>query len=68
VTVPVGYNSYLDELIRERRLGFSETKYLVRVTANNQWKEAGLEQAMASKFGAPFPCANAIVVGYFIAQ
>ncbi len=64
-TMPVGYNSFLDQIIRERRTGFAEVKFLVRLTADNQWREATLDEAMTKPFGKPFSCANAIMVGYF---
>jgi hypothetical protein len=64
-TMPVGYNSYLDQIIREKRTGFSEVKFLVRISANNQWREASLDEAMTKQFGASYSCANAIMVGTF---
>jgi hypothetical protein len=44
---------------------FSEIRYLLRISADNQWREARLEEVIDAKFGSPFSCANAIVVGYF---
>lgn len=64
-TMPIGYNSYLDQAIRERRTGFSEVKFLVRTTADNQWREASQDEAMTKQFGQPYSCANAIMVGTF---
>ena len=66
--MPIAYNSYLDQLIREQRTGFSAVSFLVRTTGNNQWREATLEEALAKKFGTPFGCANAITVGTFRAS
>jgi hypothetical protein len=64
-TMPVSYNSYLDQMIREKRTGFSEVKFLIRITANNQWREASLDEAIRKQFGQPYSCANAIMVGTF---
>jgi hypothetical protein len=64
-TMPIGYNCYLDQIIREKRTGFAGVKFLVRTTEDNQWREAGLEEAMTKQFGKPYSCANAIMVGTF---
>ena len=64
-TMPISYNSYLDQITREKRTGFSEIKFLVRTTANNQWREASIEEAMTKQFGKPYSCANAIMIGIF---
>jgi hypothetical protein len=66
-TMPPGYNAFLDQIVREQRTGFSKVKFLVRTTANNQWCEAALEEAMSRKFNEPFTCANALIVGTFTA-
>jgi SAM-dependent methyltransferase len=64
-TMPLGYNCFVDRIVRENKTGFSEIRYLLRVSANNQWREARLKEVVDAKFGSPFSCANAIVVGYF---
>ena len=64
-TMPLGYNSFMDRMVRENKTGFSEIRYLLRISADNQWREARLEEVIDAKFGSPFSCANAIVVGYF---
>src|ERR1035437_9106134 len=65
VTMPLGYNSCLDDLVRAGKTGFKEIRYLKRVTANNQWREARLEEVLTAQYNFPFPCANAIMVGHF---
>ena len=64
-TMPLGYNCFVDQMVRENKTGFSEIRYLLRISADNQWREAQLEEVIDAKFGSPFSCANAIVVGYF---
>jgi hypothetical protein len=64
-TMPIDYNSFLDQALREKRTGFEQVKFLVRITADNRWREASLEEAMSRKYGTPFGCANAIVVASF---
>ena len=64
-TVPLGYNPEVDELVRSGTTGFDEVKFLVRVSARNEWREALLEEVASAKFGAPYSCANALAVGIF---
>jgi hypothetical protein len=64
-TLPIGYNSFVDELVRQKNTGFSETSYLLRVSANNRWREASLDEVAAARYGAPYANANALVVGYY---
>ena len=64
-TMPLGYNCFVDQVVRENKTGFSEIRYLLRISADNQWREARLEEVVDAKFGSPFSCANAIMVGYF---
>ena len=65
VTLPLGYNACVDELVRMEKTGFTEVRYLKRTTTTNQWREARLEEVIGSSYDSPFPCANAIFVGYF---
>jgi hypothetical protein len=65
VTIPLGYNSYADELVRSGETGLEEIRYLKRITANNQWREAQLDEVATAQYNSPFLCANAIMVGYF---
>ena len=64
-TMPVSYNSFLDQAVREQKTGFGEIKFLIRTSADNQWREASLDEAMPKKFGQPYGCANAIIVATF---
>ena len=63
VTLPLGYNPHVDDLLRQGKFSFSETRYLKRVSARNDWKEVSSEVAFQVKYGTPFRCANAVVVG-----
>lgn len=65
VTAPIGYNSYLDELIRNGGLPFSQLFFLKRISADNRWTEVSQEDAMATEYGGEFPHANAILIGIF---
>ena len=63
VTMPLGYNPNVDELLRTGQSGFAETGYLLRISAANRWQEAKWEAVQRVQYGTPFPCANAIFVG-----
>lgn len=64
-TLPIGYNSFFDSLVREKNTEFSETSYLLRVSADNRWREASLDEVAAARYGTPYANANALVVGYY---
>ena len=67
VTVPIGYNAGLDELIRNGRLGSEHEIYLKRV-ARREWQTVTQPQAMSCRYKEPFPYANAILVAEFAAD
>jgi SAM-dependent methyltransferase len=64
VTMPLGYNPNVDQMIGEHRLDLSELRFLKRCSASNQWREATWEEVKDAKFNDPYSCASAIVVGY----
>lgn len=63
VTFPLGYNSYLDGMVRRGELGFKNSGCLLRVNGRNDWREAPLEEALMLPYGSKFRAANAIFVG-----
>ena len=64
VTIPVGYNHYLDQRIPDITGDGATIQCLKRVTEDNQWVETGLDDALQHKYGEPFACANALVFIY----
>jgi hypothetical protein len=71
-TIPLGYNSYLDGLVRERNLSLNGMFFMRRTSASNVWEQCGLEDAIGQQYGGfklrwsespPFPKANAILIG-----
>lgn len=62
VTLPLGYNSNMDTMLRDRTLQFTEQYYLLRTTKSS-WKQASWEDVQGIKYGDPFPAANALVIG-----
>jgi hypothetical protein len=63
VTVPCGYNDYLDEMIRDDRMPFKKSYFLKRVDRANHWEECDTADALAGGYEARFPAANALYVG-----
>jgi hypothetical protein len=64
-TMPLGHNGCLDQLIREQCTGFSDVRFMKRISADNRWREVPLDQVLGSRYGSPYPCANAIIVGQY---
>lgn len=65
VTVPVGYNAYLDSVLDRRLLGFDQQFFMKRISKDNKWRETRWEEVKGTQYGAPFICANAIAVCLF---
>jgi SAM-dependent methyltransferase len=63
VTLPLGYNSDMDRLLKEGKLKFDKQFYMKRVSEDNKWIEVGLEHVADIKYSEPFPCANGLVIG-----
>ena len=67
ITVPVGYNPYLDRALEENRLGF-RTSFLKRTTFDNQWEECSIQEAFEMPYNrriiknknSPFNGANGL--------
>ncbi|MBI2888547.1 MAG: hypothetical protein HYY10_01350 [Candidatus Liptonbacteria bacterium] len=63
VTMPFGYNSFVDQCVAERRFPFTSMYFLKRVSQANEWKEVPFEEVKGQPYNAPYFAANAIVVG-----
>ena len=63
ITVPLGYNPALDELIANDSLAANKAHFLLR-RDRRQWREAPRDQALSTKYSHPFPYAN----GQWIAE
>ncbi|MFA6172227.1 MAG: hypothetical protein WC334_07085 [Kiritimatiellales bacterium] len=62
VTVPLGYNSFLDEFLRHKMTDLTKIYFMKRISALNEWAETDMEDALNRPFGSIYPCANAIAV------
>lgn len=64
VTLPVGYNSYVDEFLSRQPSSLGELFFLKRI-AREEWQEVHYEKVRGTKYNYPFPASNAICISYF---
>lgn len=64
VTVPLGYNPFLDELIKSGKLKFDKQFYLKRIS-KDRWFETDWNNVKEAKFRKEVPAANALMIGVF---
>lgn len=62
VTLPLGYNSHIDKLLRKGKMPFTRKYYLKRVSYTS-YLEVYWKDVCQVKFGLPFPYANGLVIG-----
>lgn len=63
ITLPVGYNFYLDKLIQQRKINFNQQYYFKRISKSNKWQETNCNAVFKSKYDFPFPFANGLIIG-----
>ncbi len=63
ITMPLGYNPNMDNLLFSNKLNFDEKIFLKRINKKNEWREISEEVAKESKYNFPFNAANCIVIG-----
>ena len=63
VTLPIGYNSKLDQFLHLNQMPFTHKKYLKRLTKSNKWGEVAWQDIQDARYGHPFPGANGLVIG-----
>ena len=63
ITLPLGYNSALDKLLKDGIIRFSKQYNLVRISKGNEWKETSWEDLQAAKYNTPLPFANGLLIG-----
>jgi hypothetical protein len=64
ITVPFGYNPYMDRFIAEERIKPDQATFYEKLNKLD-WTETSKAQALKRKYAKPFPYANAIMVGEF---
>jgi SAM-dependent methyltransferase len=63
VTMPFGYNSFVDQCVAEKKFPFTAMYFLKRVSKENEWREVPFEEVKGQPYNSPYFAANAIVVG-----
>lgn len=63
VTVPLGYNPDLDDLLTSGQFACARQFGLRRRSADNDWVEDNVESIVGTSYGSPFTNANAVYVG-----
>jgi hypothetical protein len=63
VTLPMGWNLNMDQLIRDKVIRFDFMSCMRRVSANNEWVETDWNDIKYAKYGAPFCAANGLIIG-----
>jgi hypothetical protein len=63
ITVPLGYNHDLDELLRSNQVRFKKRFCLKRISKDNKWSEVAWEDIENIKYNSPFPAANGLLIG-----
>jgi len=63
ITLPIGFNTVLDQQIDENKLKFTRIVCLKRTTTDNAWIESNWEDIRRNKYNYPFPNANGLVIG-----
>ena len=66
ITLPLGYNQYLDEHLAANRICFDTAYFLQRISAFNSWQQ--VPKSILKKhpqYNYPFPNANVIVIGKY---
>jgi len=62
LTIPIGYNRFLDKCLHEKQVPFSEAFFMIRKNAANEWAECDAATALEQEYARPFPAANALAV------
>ncbi|MBL4889786.1 MAG: class I SAM-dependent methyltransferase [Candidatus Lindowbacteria bacterium] len=63
VTLPIGYNSDMDQNLDSEKLSFQKQFYLKRINSENRWEETTWNEIRNVRYADPFPGANALVIG-----
>jgi hypothetical protein len=62
-TVPLGYNHYMDRILRNNKIKLYKKYFFKRISLNNQWVLTNEKEAFSKKYNFPYECANAIMLG-----
>lgn len=62
-TMPLGYNLYLDKLIRQNKIKINEQYFFKRISISNKWIETNKKDAFLIKYNFPYENGNAVLIG-----
>lgn len=62
-TIPIGYNLYLDKLLKNKKLPFTKIYYMKRISKDNKWKQVSYAEVKNIKYGFPYQNANGVIIG-----
>lgn len=63
ITLPMGYNPHLDELLRAGEVRFDRLLCLERISGDNRWREATWAEIAHARYNDPYRGANGLVIG-----
>jgi len=63
VTLPIGYNNALDELLKNNRIQFTDMYCLKRMSEDNDWAEVGWNDVCDSKYDPVIQKINGLIIG-----
>ncbi|RMF07353.1 hypothetical protein D6764_00045 [Candidatus Woesearchaeota archaeon] len=63
ITLPLGHNSVLDELLRKGKIQFTRMYCLKRISRDNLWVETNWKDIEHVQYDSPFNNANGLVIG-----
>jgi hypothetical protein len=64
-TMPLGHNKFMDKLIFDGKIGFSEMYFMKRMNRKNRWKQVSIESIKNIRYNYPYNNANGIFIGIF---
>lgn len=63
VTLPLGYNPPMDEMLDRGLISLDKTWCLKRISADNRWEQVSWSEIRECRYGDPYPAANGLVIG-----
>jgi len=63
VTLPLGYNTEMDKLLRSGKIQFTKMYYLKRISKDNEWVETDWKDIKNAKYNYSLICAEGLVIG-----
>lgn len=65
ITVPLGYNPEIDEMVRDSLFPFTQRYFMKRVSYTNTWRETTMDDALKYKYGLRYNHANSVAILIF---